>query len=198
MSQKLPLSFYTNENVVEVARNLIGCRLYTQLGGVLTGGIIVETEAYNGRTDKACHAFPEKRTERTSVMYEQGGVAYVYFVYGMHYLFNIVTHKKGFADAVLIRAIEPLEGVEEMMLRRGKNVSSKLLTGGPARLSEALGIDKSMNGLSLLDSTVWVEEPLPQISYKIGASTRIGVDYAGEDALLPWRFYAIGNKFVSK
>jgi len=198
MPGKLPQSFYVNDDVVQVAKSLIGCRLFTSIEGVLTGGIIVETEAYNGRTDCACHAFPNKRTPRTSVMYEQGGVAYVYFVYGMHYLFNIVTHKEGFADAVLIRAIEPVHGVEDMMLRRGINKCSQDLTGGPARLTKALGIDKSMNRLSLMENKVWVEEPLANYTFEIGVSERIGVDYAGEDALLPWRFYAIGNKFVSK
>ena len=198
MPCKLPQSFYVKDDVVQVAKSLIGCRLFTSIEGVLTGGIIVETEAYNGRTDRACHAFPNKRTPRTSVMYEQGGVAYVYFVYGMHYLFNIVTHKEGFADAVLIRAIEPVHGVEDMMLRRGINKCSQDLTGGPARLAKALGIDKSMNGLSLMENKVWVEEPLANYTFEIGVSERIGVDYAGEDALLPWRFYAIGNKFVSK
>lgn len=198
MQDKLSTSFYTNEDVVQVARDLIGCHLYTQINGVLTGGIIVETEAYNGRTDRACHAFPGKKTPRTSVMYEQGGVAYVYFVYGMHYLFNIVTHKEGFADAVLIRAVEPIEGIDEMMRRRGKNVNSKLLTGGPARLSEALGIDKAINGLTLSGNTIWLEKPTENTLFEIGVSPRIGVDYAGEDAKLPWRFYIIGNKFVSK
>lgn len=198
MSNKLSQSFYTNEDVVEVARNLIGCRLYTKVNGVVTGGVIVETEAYNGRSDKACHAYPDKKTPRTSIMYQEGGVAYVYFVYGMHYLFNIVTHKQGFADAVLIRAIEPLEGVEEMMLRRKKVRVNRELTGGPARLAEALAITKEINGLSLYENTVWVEHPMENNNYKIADSKRIGVDYAGDDALLPWRFYAIDNQFVSK
>lgn len=198
MKNKLPESFYTHHDVVEVARDLIGCSLFTNINGVLTGGIIVETEAYNGRTDRACHAFPDKRTPRTSVMYQQGGVAYVYFVYGMHYLFNIVTHKEEYADAVLIRAIEPVVGIEEMMHRRGKYVNTRILTGGPARLSEALGIDKAINGISLTGNTVWVEKSNKKLEGIIGVSERIGVDYAGEDALLPWRFFIIGNKFVSK
>ena len=195
---KLSHSFYTNPNVVQVAKNLIGCKLFTNINGIITGGLIVETEAYNGRTDKACHAYPNKRTPRTEIMYKEGGVAYVYFVYGMHYLFNVVTHNKDFADAVLIRAIEPLVGINEMLLRRNKTDISKLLTGGPARLSQALGIDKGLNASNLLGDKVWIEEREANLRLKIGESKRIGVDYAGDDANLPWRFSIIGNKFVSK
>lgn len=195
---KLPLSFYTNSYVVQVARDLIGCKLCTNINGIITGGIIVETEAYNGRTDRACHAYPNKRTPRTEIMYAKGGVAYVYFVYGMHYLLNVVTNKKNFADAVLIRAIEPTIGIEEMMLRRNQQVCSNLLTGGPARLTQALGINKEMNGISLLKNSVWIELSKSNSALEVTESKRIGVDYAGEDALLPWRFSIIGNKFVSK
>lgn len=195
---KLTQSFYTNPDVVQVAKKLIGCKLCTNINGVLTVGIIVETEAYNGRTDRACHAFPDKRTPRTNIMYEEGGVAYVYFVYGMHYLFNVVTHNKGFADAVLVRAIEPLIGVDEMKIRRNASIVSKHLTGGPARLSEAMGIDKALNGANLLDNKVWIEGSEADYSHITAVSNRIGVDYAGKDAALPWRFYVIGNKFVSK
>lgn len=195
---KLPLSFYTNSDVVQVAHDLIGCKLCTNINGIVTGGIIVETEAYNGRTDRACHAYPNKRTPRTEIMYVKGGVAYVYFVYGMHYLFNVVTNKKNFADAVLIRAIEPTIGIEEMMLRRNQQVCSNLLTGGPARLTQALGINKEMNGISLLKNSVWIELSKSNSALEVTESKRIGVDYAGEDALLPWRFSIIGNKFVSK
>ena len=195
---KLSHTFYTNSDVVKVACNLIGCKLFTNINGIITGGTIVETEAYNGRTDKACHAYPNKKTPRTEVMYKEGGIAYVYFVYGMHYLFNVVTHSEGFADAVLIRAIEPIVGVDEMLIRRNKTDSSKLLTGGPARLSQALGIDKALNGASLRNNMVWIEQREVDFSLEIEASKRIGVDYAGEDANLPWRFSIIGNKFVSK
>lgn len=198
MSNKLLRSFYTNPDVVQVARELIGCKLITNINGIITGGIIVETEAYNGRTDRACHAFLDKRTPRTKIMYEEGGIAYVYFVYGMHYLFNVVTHNKGFADAVLVRAIEPIIGIDEMKIRRNVNIVSKLLTGGPARLSKAMGIDNALNGADLLDNKVWIEESEVNFSQITDVSNRIGVDYAGEDAALPWRFYVIGNKFVSK
>ncbi len=195
---KLLQSFYTNSDVVQVAKSLIGCKLCTNINGIFTSGIIVETEAYNGRTDKACHAYPDKRTPRTEIMYQKGGVAYVYFVYGMHYLFNVVTHTKGFADAVLIRAIEPAVGEKEMCLRRNKSASNKLLTGGPAKLCQALGIDKQLNGEKLLGKTIWIESRDSNYKPEIIASKRIGVDYAGEDANLPWRFSVIGNTFVSK
>ncbi len=195
---KLSKSFYTNPDVVQVAHDLIGCKLCTNINGIITGGIIVETEAYNGRIDKACHAYPNKRTPRTEIMYNEGGVAYVYFVYGMHYLFNVVTNQENFADAVLIRAIEPTDGLEKMYLRRNMWSNDKFLTGGPARLSQALGIDKGLNGAKLDDNIVWIEEHEFNFSLEIEASKRIGVDYAGEDANLPWRFSIIGNKFVSK
>ncbi len=195
---KLLESFYTNSDVVQIAQDLIGCKLCTNVNGVLTAGVIVETEAYNGRTDKACHAFPNKRTPRTQVMYEKGGIAYVYFVYGMHYLFNVVTNKKEFADAVLIRAIEPTDGLEEMYTRRKMNKNGKLLTGGPARLAQALAIDKQLNGVKLEGNKVRIESRDPEFDGKLEATKRIGVDYAGEDANLPWRFSIIGNTFVSK
>ncbi|MCF6361167.1 MAG: DNA-3-methyladenine glycosylase [Cyclobacteriaceae bacterium] len=181
-----------------MAQDLIGCKLCTQTNGILTSGIIVETEVYNGRTDKACHAYSNKRTPRTQIMYEKGGIAYVYFVYGMHYLFNVVTNKKEFADAVLIRAIEPTDGLEEMYARRKMNVNGKLLTGGPARLAQALGIDKQLNGESLEGNKVWIESRNSDFEGELEATKRIGVDYAGEDANLLWRFSIIGNPFVSK
>lgn len=198
MSTKLPQSFYRNPDVVQVAQDLLGCKLFTNINGKLTGGLIVETEAYNGRTDKACHAYPNKHTPRTEIMYRQGGVAHVYLVYGMHYLFNVVTHKQGFADAVLIRAIEPLEGIAEMKLRRNCLLESKVLTGGPARLTQALGITKEINGLSLTSKMVWIEPKSTKLEFKVAESKRVGIDYAGEDSLLPWRFSIIGNKFVSR
>jgi len=195
---KLSQLFYTNSDVVQIAQDLMGCKLCTNINGVFTAGIIVETEAYNGRTDRACHAFPDKRTPRTQVMYEQGGIAYVYFVYGMHYLFNVVTNQKEFADAVLIRAIEPTDGMEAMYTRRKMNKNGKLLTGGPARLAQALGIDKNLNGKKLTGTEVWIESRASNFKGKTETTKRIGVDYAGKDAHLPWRFSIIGNTFVSK
>jgi DNA-3-methyladenine glycosylase len=198
MSDKLPISFYQDVNVVRVAKDLLGKQLWTNLNNKLTVGLIVEVEAYCGATDQACHAFPDKRTPRTQIMYEAGGVAYVYLVYGMHHLFNIVTNVKGSADAVLIRAIEPIAGEEEMKNRRNHNQSNKLLTGGPARLTQALGITVENNRTNLQSEQIWLTEGKVYSENEIITSTRIGVEYAGKDAQLPWRFHIKGNKYVSK
>ena len=198
MIDKLPISVYQDNNVVRVARNLLGKQLWTNFNDVLTAGKIVEVEAYCGATDRACHAFPNKRTPRTQIMYEGGGVAYVYLVYGMHHLFNIVTNVEGSADAVLIRAIEPVTGEDFMMDRRNVNQSNKLLTGGPARLTQALGITVEHNKTDLQSEQIWLTEGKSYADSDIFISTRIGVEYAGADALLPWRFHIKDNKYVSK
>ena len=198
MNDKLPFSLYQDDNVVRVARNLLGKQLWTNFNNKLTAGLIVEVEAYCGATDRACHAFPDKRTPRTQIMYESGGVAYVYLVYGMHHLFNIVTNVEGSADAVLIRAIEPVAGEEEMKDRRNHNQSNKLLTGGPARLTQALGITVENNRTNLQSEQIWLTEGKVYSKNEIITSTRIGVEYAGKDAQLPWRFHIKGNKYVSK
>ena len=197
-NKKLPLSFYTRDDVLRISRELLGKYLMTNIDGVLTGGMIVETEAYNGREDKACHAY-QKRTPRTEVMYEEGGRAYVYLCYGIHQLFNIVTHKEGYADAVLIRAIEPRIGVEEMLLRRGMKKNEARVTAGPGSLSKALGIDRSHYGLSLNSDTIWLEDRGVQIpEEQVMRSPRIGVDYAEEHAALPWRFTVKENPWLSR
>ena len=198
MDNKLPASFYQGEDVVAIARNLLGKQLNTQFNNVHTAGIIVEAEAYCGATDRACHAFGPKRTPRTEVMFAGGGVAYVYLVYGLHHLFNIVTNRQGVADAVLIRAIEPTIGSEIMQGRRGIMANGKLLTGGPARLTQAMGITVAANRTNLTGDKIWLSDGRPCPDDEIVATTRIGVDYAGADALLPWRFYLRGNKYVSK
>ncbi len=198
MHNKLPAGFYRGTDVVAIARNLLGKQLNTCFGDDYTAGIIVETEAYCGATDRACHAFGDKRTARTEVMYATGGVAYVYFVYGLHHLFNIVTNKEGAADAVLIRAIEPVAGLEVMQARRGVAENDKRLTGGPARLTQALGITVADNKTSLTGDKIWLSEGRYYPGNEIVATTRIGVDYAGTDALLPWRFFIRGNNYVSK
>lgn len=195
---KLPESFYQRTNVVKIAREVLGKGLFTSIGGVTTGGIIVETEAYSWK-ERGCHAFGARKTQRNAIMFEKGGYSYVYLCYGMHHLFNIVTNHAGTADAILIRAVEPITGVEEMGARRGVNVDSLQLTSGPGKLTKALGIDRKLNGKFLLDSEVWLEDLGEKISSKrIVASPRIGIDYAGEDARLPWRFTVKGNAWVSK
>ncbi len=198
MPEKLPLNFYQRDDVVLIAKELLGKVLCTNIDGIVTKGIIVETEAYNGRTDKACHAHFAGKTNRTKIMYERGGLAYVYLCYGIHHLFNIVTNKKGLADAVLIRGIEPIEGVELILKRRNKKKLERSVGGGPGIASQALGILTDHYGTDLLEDLIWIEdhEKILQ-SDEIIASPRVGVDYAGEDALLPWRFRIKDNGFTS-
>ncbi len=192
--------FYQRENVVQVSKELLGKYLVTQIDGVRTGGMIVETEAYSHINDRACHSHMQRRTQRTEIMFHAGGVAYVYLCYGIHNLFNIVTNVTDKADAVLIRAIEPTENTEVMQRRRGLDKVTPRLTAGPGTLSQALGITKNHNGTSLTErETIWVEGQGITIPEKsIIASPRVGIGYAGEDALLPWRFRIKGNPWTSK
>jgi DNA-3-methyladenine glycosylase len=194
---KLAESFYKRKDVVRIARELLGKALFTSHEGVVTGGIIVETEAYSW-TERGCHAYGKRKTPRNTVMFGPGGVAYVYFCYGMHYLFNVVTNTQDAPEAVLIRAIEPIAGIEQMQMRRGALKQQRHLTSGPGKLTKALGIDRNFNGKSLLGNEVWIEEVGTKIlSGQIEASPRIGIDYAGDDAALPWRFTIKGNPWVS-
>jgi DNA-3-methyladenine glycosylase len=192
---KLPQSFYQRSDVVRVAKDLIGKILVTSVNEMLTSGIIVETEAYSYK-ERGCHAY-KGQTERNKVMFEKGGISYVYLCYGMHHLFNVVTNQTGKADAVLIRALEPLQGMDAMMERMKVN-SIKRITSGPGKLTKALGITKRWNGVDLMGDQVWIEEGEKVTSSTIKADARIGIDYAGEDALLPWRFSIKDNKWVSK
>lgn len=199
MASKLPLSFYERDDVVQISKELIGKVICTNFDGVLTTGIIAETEAYNGRTDRACHAYPDVRTARTETIYGPPGYAYVYLCYGIHHLFNVVTNKEGLADAILIRAIKPVEGKEVMVQRRGKEKLQPVIANGPGKLSQALGITTSNNKSDLLGDLIWIEDQGLEISdEEIAASPRIGVDYAGEDAKLPWRFTIRDSKWISK
>ena len=195
---KLENSFYCNTDVVDISKKLIGKVLVTNLSNHLTSGIIVETEAYAGIFDKASHAFNNKRTKRTEIMYKNGGIAYVYLCYGIHNLFNVITNVKDVPHAVLIRAIEPLEGIKEMYRRR--KISKKYrLTNGPGKLTQALGIDKNCNGKSLQSDTIWIQDSgIKFLEKDILSSTRIGVDYAGKDAKLLYRFHIKDNKWVSQ
>jgi DNA-3-methyladenine glycosylase len=198
LQKKLSDEFYQRQNVVKIARELLGKAVFTNIDGVRTGGMIVETEAYSWR-ERGCHAFNNRKTGRNAIMFEKGGFAYVYLCYGMHYLFNVVTNTDEVPDAVLIRAVEPIAGVDEMKLRRGNPARDFHLTSGPGKLSKALGIDRRLNGKSLLDDEVWIEDIGKKItSRNIESSPRIGIDYAGEDALLPWRFTIRNNPWVSR
>jgi DNA-3-methyladenine glycosylase len=196
---KLPDSFYGDKDVVLIARSLLGKVMVTCFDGVLTSGIITETEAYTGATDRASHAYANRRTTRTEVMYANGGVAYVYLCYGIHHLFNVVTNVTDVPHAVLIRAIQPLEGIETMLARRNKAALSPRLTAGPGALAMAMGIHTRHSGLSLSGDTIYIEDRGIIVPYtEIAAATRVGVAYAAEDALLPYRFYIMNNKYVSK
>lgn len=186
-SSKLPLSFYQDDDVIHIAQSLIGKTLVSYIDNKLTGGIISETEAYAGINDKASHAYGGRRTHRTEIMYAEGGVSYVYFNYGMHYLFNIVTSKKGNPNAVLIRGVIPTIGIETQIHRRGKSYPLSSLTNGPAKVSQALGITLIHNGISLLGDTVWIDG-IQNEERKIISGPRVGVAYAEGDALLPFRF----------
>jgi len=183
MMKKLTRGFY-NRDAAEVARDLLGCLLRIRTPGGLKTGRIVETEAYLGSHDLACHS-ARGRTERTEVMFGPPGFAYVYLVYGMHHCLNVVTGPPGEAAAVLIRALEPLAGIE------GR-------TDGPGRLCRALGIDRSFNGGDLLSAEFHVAREAPGPPFRIRAAPRIGVDYAGAWARRHLRFYMAGNPFVSR
>jgi DNA-3-methyladenine glycosylase len=189
-------SFYIREDVAGIAKELLGMYLVTRIDNKLTSGMITETEAYAGVTDKASHAFGGRKTSRTEVMYLKGGIAYVYLCYGIHSLFNVVTNKQGIPHAILIRAILPTDGVDVMENRIGRAAGSRSFSGGPGNVAKALGIHYSMSGTDLCSTkagkfknSIWIENRgiLPVYS-EILISPRIGVAYAGDDALLPYRF----------
>ncbi|SMC96335.1 DNA-3-methyladenine glycosylase [Pedobacter africanus] len=196
---KLPFSFYQNDDVNSLAVQLLGKQLFTYVDGQLTGGTIVETEAYKGVIDKASHAYGGRFTNRTQVMYAAGGLSYVYLCYGIHHLFNVVTAPEGTPHAVLIRGLEPITGVDVMLKRRNMIALKPNLTAGPGALAKALAIDKVLNARDLQGEEIWIEDKGMHIKpEQIAAVPRVGVDYAEEHALLPWRYYIKGNKFVSK
>ncbi|MDR1305219.1 MAG: DNA-3-methyladenine glycosylase [Verrucomicrobiales bacterium] len=194
----LPREFYLRDDVTLIARELLGKVLVTRCRGALTAGQIVETEAYRGIDDRACHANNGRRTKRNEAMYGAGGHAYVYLCYGLHHLFNVVTNVSGRADAVLIRAIEPLDGLDVMLRRRGMAQLAPRLTAGPATLTMALGITVRHNGSGLCSPPLWIEDRgFVFADRDILASPRVGVAYAGPDALRPWRFRVNGSAWTS-
>ena len=196
--KKLPVSFYQRENVFQMAKELLGKVVVTKWNDVVTSGRIVEVEAYNGVIDRASHAFGGRKTARNEVMYAEGGVAYVYLCYGIHHLFNVVTNAEEYPHAILIRALEPIKGINEMLRRVGKEKLDHTLTRGPGNLSKALGILTSHSGYSLRSKELFIADDKVAYNRKeIIASPRIGVDYAGKDALLQYRFYIKGSPFVS-
>ena len=203
---RLESAFYARQNVVSVSRDLLGKILVTDFDGLRTSGRIVEVEAYNGVVDRASHAWSGRRTRRTEVIFGGGGVAYVYLIYGIHHLFNVVTNTSGTPHAVLVRALDPLEGIPVMLQRTGKAKPDHTLTRGPGNLSRALGLHTTHTGMSLLgreeaegagDEIFIADDGYRPKRSEIIATPRIGVDYAGEDAALLYRFYVKGNPYVS-
>lgn len=196
--KKLPREFYTRSNVLTVARDLLGKLLVVPTStGRRVSGIIVETEAYRGPQDRAAHSYGGRRTRRTEIMYRIGGTAYVFFVYGMYNQFNVVTNVEDVPHAVLIRALEPFEGIDLIRKRRRK-VPDHSLTNGPGKLCIALGIDRRLDGADLLGDRVWFEESENISRSRIMAGPRIGIDYAEEWIDKPWRFWLKDNPFVSR
>jgi len=196
---KLSRDFYTGSDVVNVSKELLGKFLVTSIDGHLTSGMIVETEAYCGRNDKACHANEGRRTKRTEIMFGEGGRAYVYLCYGIHHLFNVTTNADSMADAVLIRGVEPVDGIEQMVRRRNNISVKSKLTAGPGALSQALGITTALYGQDLLGDIIWIEERGIHLKAdQIVAGSRVGVEFAGDDALRPWRFAVENSQWVSK
>jgi DNA-3-methyladenine glycosylase len=196
--KKLSGDFYNRQNVLQIAKELLGKILITKWEGIVTAGRIVEVEAYNGIIDKASHAAGGRRTARNEVMYAGGGVAYVYLCYGIHHLFNVVTNRADVPHAILIRAVEPVKGITKMEKRTGKKRTDYSISRGPGNVAKALGLHTSHTGYSLSGSDVFIaDDGFIYPDNKVVASPRIGVDYAGEDALLPYRFYVKNNPFVS-
>lgn len=189
---KLPLDFYLSNDVVEVSQKLLGKVLCTNRNGRITKAVITETEAYAGTNDKASHAYGGRRTDRTEPMYGQGGIAYVYLCYGIHHLFNVVVGSVDVPLAILIRAAEPMEGIDIMRQRRRKPGNGMMLLAGPGTLSQALGITTQLTGASLLEDRIWIEDQqTPLRTQDITAGPRIGIDYAQEDAKRPYRFRVV-------
>jgi DNA-3-methyladenine glycosylase len=196
--KKLSIQFYQSADVLLTAKELIGKIIVTNFNGLLTSGRIVETEAYIGLTDRASHSFGGKRTARNEHMYSVAGTAYVYICYGMHHLFNVVTNKKEVPDVVLIRAVEPLHGMDIMLKRTGKPKIDNSLAKGPGNAAKALGISKVHSGLSLLKNEIYIADDGYQLAQNlIGTSRRIGIENSGGAALKPYRFYIKENPFVS-
>ncbi|MEO7176219.1 MAG: DNA-3-methyladenine glycosylase [Saprospiraceae bacterium] len=196
----LPEEYYQSQDVLGIAKSLLGKLMLTRFDGQLTAGIIVETEAYMAPDDKASHAYGNRRTARTETMFSRGGVSYIYLCYGIHHLFNIVTGRQGTAHAVLIRALQPIVGIDWMMERRNLLDFKPIITKGPGSLTKALGIDRSSNELVLFDPAspiIIADHGITLDEEEIIASPRVGVGYAADWALKPWRFRIKNNLWTS-
>ncbi len=200
MGIKLKKSFYLRKDALTISRELLGKVLVSNLSGrPKTSGMIVETEAYIAPEDKASHAFNYKRTKRTATMFMEGGTAYVYLCYGIHAMFNVITHQVGIPHAILVRAIEPIEGIDTMLQRRNKAKKERTLTAGPGCVSQALGITTKLNASSVLGDQVWIEDRGNEIvDDNIKATSRVGIPSAGEYKDKPWRFKVADSKWTSK
>jgi DNA-3-methyladenine glycosylase len=195
---KVPQEFYLSKNTAKIARALLGKLLVIpDENGRRVSGMIVEVEAYLGVADRAAHSHGGRRTARNEVMYGEGGHVYVFFIYGMYYQLNFVAGPADHPHAILIRGVEPVEGIEIMRERRGQMKDTNL-TSGPGKLAIAFGVTRELNGADLTGDRIWLEEYQKFSKNDIEIGPRIGVDYAGDDALLPLRFWAKGNPFVSR
>lgn len=196
--EKLSLAFYQRKDVIEIAKDLLGKIVVTNIDGKITSGRIVETEAYVANVDKASHAYNGKRTLRNEAMYAAAGAVYVYICYGMHNMLNIVTNDLNVPDAILIRALKPIRGIEIMLERTGKKMFDNTITKGPGNVAKAMGISKNISGLMVGEKIINIyKDDISFLQDEIGTSKRIGIDGAGTDAELPYRFFVKGNKFVS-
>ena len=199
MYKKLSRGFYERNDVVQIARDLLGKELHAKIEGDHTSGLITEVEAYAGKNDRACHANNGKRTKRTETMYQKGGTAYIYLCYGVHYLLNVVTNVENIADAILIRAFEPKKGMKTMLKRRKlQKLIKERISTGPGLVTQALGITGKYNAIDYLGNTIWISEGERIQSNQIMTSKRIGIDFAGEDAHKLWRFYVKDSPWVTK
>ncbi|MCR4858786.1 MAG: DNA-3-methyladenine glycosylase [Bacteroidales bacterium] len=187
---RLQKSYFLGNDVESIARSLLGKYLFTKKEGQLAGGILTEVEAYKGIGDRASHAYGGRRTRRNEMMYQEGGVVYMFLCYGMHSMLNFVTNAEDVPDAILVRGLLPTHGEELMLQRTGKLRGGASLTDGPGKVCKALGLTVADNGVSLDGDTVWLEDrDLSVPDDKVEITPRIGVDYAGEDAKRLYRFY---------
>lgn len=194
---KLPKEFYRSSDTIAIAKKLLGKLLVTNFNGQYTSGIITETEAYCGIEDRGCHAYNTRFTKRTSIMYEAGGVSYVYVCYGIHYLFNVVTHIENEPHAILIKAIQPVDGIEIMLERTGKHNFTPQLAAGPGLVTLCLGIDLHHNGIDLTSDEIYIEN-YKSNSFEIRESARVGMNFEGPYKTIPWRFRIAESKYTSK
>jgi DNA-3-methyladenine glycosylase len=198
MDRKLPREFYL-QDTIEVARQLLGKKLvHVRPDGQRLSGLIVETEAYLGLDDPACHSFGGRLTDRTAPLYDEGGVSYIYFIYGMYYCFNVVVRAEGHPEAVLVRGLEPLEGVAIMQAHHEHSRPVHELANGPGKLCQALELDKNLNRMSLISDTIYISDEKEVADEDIEDSPRVGIGYAEDATQWPLRYFIRNHPAVSK